>query len=568
MATWAADATEPNRITCCKDTANIMWVAIEAVLSVNNTGKSDGTVMDRIWGYEVIKYAIIFNGMISANANTSTAMGHGTPTIREFTSHEVMKYFNGSARANPANLAFIDLLSQAKYSEKNIVKIYCDYVQHCFPSMSMTYCSFSEYFSKLGITQFDDVTLRRIFQTINYQRSNLSKAKSFILFHEFLFGLAALEAHTPNCQLRCMYIFRYYSQRDDLSETEFQQMLADIREKLKTINRARDLSEEVEATVRSKLMGENNRINYMTFLKETYLPTGCFKITTHLFRSARPIINIINNRLAYEYITHRSGKPFDTYLASTCSKCGPKRYSLGYHMVRLNGQGRIEDPKPLVMINAGNLNGELQFKKRTHPLKLKHSLEVVFNAKSTPNKVLAILRKMQDFNKQPRERQRELAKQVNEGLNFELLRQLCKEVTELVRNEPPVLKLNSPIFVLGDTHGNINDILTYEEQLWPMATVVTGPNFLFLGDYVDRGDYSIEVVAYLFSMKVLAPNKFFLLRGNHEIRSIQRNFTFARECTAKYKANSFELFEIINQVFDAMPLVGIIDESIFCSHGG
>lgn len=307
MATWAADQEEPNKITCCKDTANIVWVAIESILNMNNVNKSQSnmSVIDCIWGYEVIKYAIIFNGIIKASNNaTFTQPAHGTPTIRELTGHEVMKYFNNSARSNPSNKAFVELLTNAKYKEKDVVKIYCDFVQHCFPSMSMTYCSFSEYLRKLGITQFDDTTLRRIFQAINYQRSYSSKAKNFILFHEFLFGLAALEEKTPNCQLRCVYIFRYYSQQDYLSETEFQQMLADIHEKLRKINRASELSQEIEARVRSKLMTENNRINYLTFQQETNSPAGCFHVTTHLFRSAKPILELINSRLTYDCITN------------------------------------------------------------------------------------------------------------------------------------------------------------------------------------------------------------------------------------------------------------------------
>lgn len=69
-------------------------------------------------------------------------------------------------------------------------------------------------------------------------------------------------------------------------------------------------------------------------------------------------------------------------------------------------------------------------------------------------------------------------------------------------------------------------------------------------------------------MKVMAPNKVFMLRGNHEIRSVQRNFTFENECNEKYGNMGPAIFELFNQVFDCLPFSAIIDESIFCAHGG
>ena len=86
---------------------------------------------------------------------------------------------------------------------------------------------------------------------------------------------------------------------------------------------------------------------------------------------------------------------------------------------------------------------------------------------------------------------------------------------------------------MGDIHGNLMDLLVFEEQLWRMSLNINQTNVLFEDDYVDRGEFCIEVVLYLFAMKILSPNKFFLLRGNHEIRYIQKCFTFEKEYNQK-----------------------------------
>jgi serine/threonine-protein phosphatase PP1 catalytic subunit len=90
-------------------------------------------------------------------------------------------------------------------------------------------------------------------------------------------------------------------------------------------------------------------------------------------------------------------------------------------------------------------------------------------------------------------------------------------------------------------------------------------NYLFLGDYVDRGKNSVEVLAYLLALKVKFPKNVWLLRGNHETRDICRQYGFFEECTARYPQSMWERF---NDVFLWLPIAAVISERIFCVHGG
>lgn len=99
--------------------------------------------------------------------------------------------------------------------------------------------------------------------------------------------------------------------------------------------------------------------------------------------------------------------------------------------------------------------------------------------------------------------------------------QVTTAVGEILEKEPRCLFMQSPVYVFGDIHGNLEDLHFFSDNIWKLGMDLTAGQFLFLGDYVDRGMSCLECVAYLFGLKLLFPSKIHLLRGNHETRDVR-----------------------------------------------
>lgn len=141
-------------------------------------------------------------------------------------------------------------------------------------------------------------------------------------------------------------------------------------------------------------------------------------------------------------------------------------------------------------------------------------------------------------------------------------KQLCLQAREVLMSQASILELEAPIKICGDFHGQFHDLL----RMFETCGAPPHSNFLFLGDYVDRGRYGVETICLLFAMKIRYPENFFLLRGNHECSSVNRLYGFFDECKRKFgKINAWKSF---TDTFNCLPLAAIIDEKIFASHGG
>jgi serine/threonine-protein phosphatase PP1 catalytic subunit len=123
------------------------------------------------------------------------------------------------------------------------------------------------------------------------------------------------------------------------------------------------------------------------------------------------------------------------------------------------------------------------------------------------------------------------------------------------------LKLKSLFEFSGDIHGQYSDLL----RLFEYGGLPPQSNYLFLGDYVDRGKQSLETICLLLAYKIKYPENFFLLRGNHECASINRIYGFYDECKRRFNVRLWKAF---TESFNCLPVAALIDEKILCMHGG
>ena len=156
-------------------------------------------------------------------------------------------------------------------------------------------------------------------------------------------------------------------------------------------------------------------------------------------------------------------------------------------------------------------------------------------------------------------------------LNAPEIDELCAAAEAKFKQESTVLKIRAPVKIFGDLHGQFGDLMRLFAEYGSPSTVgdIAYIDYLFLGDYVDRGAFSLETISLLLALKVEYPDSVHLLRGNHEEADINALFGFRTECIDRLgETAGITAWQRFNDMFQWLPLAAVIEDRVACMHGG
>jgi protein phosphatase len=153
---------------------------------------------------------------------------------------------------------------------------------------------------------------------------------------------------------------------------------------------------------------------------------------------------------------------------------------------------------------------------------------------------------------------------------------LIKECEDILKQEPNIIRMRAPVKIFGSLNGQYIDLLrSFESYGEPSEKLGDGDiesfDYLFLGDFVDRGSKSLETMCLLMALKVKNPDQVILLRGHHEDPQLNVHYGLAQECRSKLEEDPSDpgsVFASLNTMFEYLPLCAIIEDKILCVHGG
>lgn len=142
------------------------------------------------------------------------------------------------------------------------------------------------------------------------------------------------------------------------------------------------------------------------------------------------------------------------------------------------------------------------------------------------------------------------------------LRSVCEYAKDVLAQEPNLVPVKAPATLVGDIHGQFYDLL----NILAIGGEPPGTNYVFMGDYVDRGHHSVETIQYLILLKLKYPSHVTLIRGNHETRQVTMSYGLYDEINRKY--GNTTAWQYLMEVFDHLPVAAVVGEKVFCVHGG
>ncbi|MFX1462158.1 MAG: metallophosphoesterase [Promethearchaeota archaeon] len=151
------------------------------------------------------------------------------------------------------------------------------------------------------------------------------------------------------------------------------------------------------------------------------------------------------------------------------------------------------------------------------------------------------------------------------NLKFDTIAEVLEMAKIILKNENLLLEFNiyeDEAYIIGDIHGNLETLL----QLIKIINDNNPKLIIFLGDIVDRGTKQLECLLVILALKILFPQKFYILRGNHETIEMNQYYGFFQEFISRFKNHN--KFNKVLTIYNVLPLCALINKSILCLHGG
>lgn len=500
-----------NELKCCQSYKDIIWLKTDDVVESKSSlmfGPEPKIFLEHDNGLEVIDY----------NLEDARTCKTDTPQRKKEN----------------------DLIISVFITETSILKLYNYFIHHCYPSQYMSVVSFRNFMRYFGYNPEDvNQNLGAIFRSFAFDNPK------YINFYELLLGLSAIDKssshHGVFAEIRNCFIFHFYDPNDDgfLCYQDLYTMTKDYL-KHKDMNHNPEVVEKETKDIMTAMgLQFTDLISYNNYIKQ--ITSYRLRGTSSLFRSPLNIVYCINNMKSFKSLAKSLHFASKRICLGSCPRCKVKHYKWAINGVKLDFNGLIIEPQVLEDKYVDKTDFRVDIEDGLTEQLRKYSRETVFNPKSNTNILLEMLRDFAvtcpDIRSLRSRKNKDFSDQwssTDKKQLANLVMEICEGCQTLFEMEPRCIKVQSPIFVFGNICGNFRDLMIYERCLWRSGPAIIGSNYLFLGDFSGRGRNSIECITYLFALKLLAPRKYILCRGKHEIRNMQKATSFSQECHVKF----------------------------------
>ncbi|KAH8581779.1 calcineurin like phosphatase with 3x Efhand domains at N-terminus [Cryptosporidium sp. chipmunk genotype I] len=444
----------------------------------------------------------------------------------------------------------------------------------------------NEFLNILNDNPITDEQYRTVFY--NLMDRNQDGIVSEIEFTSGMLSLSPLAKNDPKTsigQLRLQFIFLYYDtdRNGILNLNELKRMIIHISSIRSLAKKTLSMSESKAREYAIHLIAHYDGVfGFNAFYNS--VKNNILKGTGWLLRTHLDLVDFINDNVSNEYNSINDRSKHESFISIFSSKnCLKNTINQNFNKQaqskELTGLKWASTIMEQTNVNSGFDRASLEADKSQKDIKLNSIGILDLFPHNFQNQALISLEQrvieyyMNFLTNFENNSDIEEKMYINNVLNYSEIMDLCDRAVQIIRSEDSLLTIkgNSSVRIFGGIHGQLIDLLYFFENFsWPHfhRGDILSMRYVFLGDYVDGGRFSLEVISILFSLKIMFPDKIFLLRGNHEDASINSTSGFHLECKQKFGMNGEAIWERINDAFEFFSISALIDDQVLCLHSG